>query len=292
MLDQFLSEPKVGQLSDAGFRLLLAMLNGKVDAKGRGRAHPIYWRSAAWPFREIQIEEVQCALKELVSAGEIIPYQRNKEWYIVVPRALKIQSETEQKTSTTPAPPTAVLKKALDGFQHSDAIIKELVDDQVWSAEKRAKHRGQIDRRAYQLGLGLDWEGDSASSDYYKRAPMKVVHRLYAIWVQVTGRHPGKTKLTKKRERMLKDRVKEYGPERVLAAIKGVRLDPWNSGQDPRTGGKRYDDLTLICRNGENIERFADLYEQAQRGEILPDEIEDDNTIARRLRKRRQLNGD
>ena len=51
--------------------------------------------------------------------------------------------------------------------------------------------------------------------------------------------------------------------EQIKLAIYGCSVTPHNNGTDPKGNGQRYDDLELICRTGENIERFAGNTQQA-----------------------------
>jgi len=62
-------------------------------------------------------------------------------------------------------------------------------------------------------------------------------------------------KLTPKRARLVAARLKEhYSVATLKRAIDGCRASAFHMGANDR--GARYDDLTLICRDGEHVEQF------------------------------------
>jgi hypothetical protein len=52
--------------------------------------------------------------------------------------------------------------------------------------------------------------------------------------------------------------------DQLKQAIDGCKRSDFHQGRPPASkDGKVFDDLTLICRNGENVERFGSLLTQA-----------------------------
>ena len=69
-------------------------------------------------------------------------------------------------------------------------------------------------------------------------------------------------KFTAKRLKSVKTRLKEgYTIGQIKKAIYGCSVTPHNQGKNNQ--GKVFDCLELICRSGENIERFAGNAQQA-----------------------------
>jgi len=69
--------------------------------------------------------------------------------------------------------------------------------------------------------------------------------------------------LNAKRSKAVKARLKEgYSVEQIKQAIEGCAMTPHNMGQNQN--GKKYDDLELICRDGVQVERFANNATQQQ----------------------------
>ena len=78
---------------------------------------------------------------------------------------------------------------------------------------------------------------------------------LFKYWCDVMGKNISTSKLTPKRDKAIKARLKEgYSFEQIKAAIDGCRNDPFSMGQNDRQ--KPFNDIELICRTGEKIESF------------------------------------
>lgn len=94
-----------------------------------------------------------------------------------------------------------------------------------------------------------------------KLAKANPVLEIFNHWKDVMKKG-GNTTLSKKRMDKVKARLKNYSVDYIKQAIYGCSITPHNNGTDPRGNGQRYDDLELICRSVENLERF---YETAER---------------------------
>lgn len=78
---------------------------------------------------------------------------------------------------------------------------------------------------------------------------------LFKYWCDVMGKNISTSKLTPKRDKAIKARLKEgYTFEQIKEAINGCRNDPFSMGQNDRQ--KAFNDIELICRNGEKLESF------------------------------------
>ena len=73
--------------------------------------------------------------------------------------------------------------------------------------------------------------------------------------------------LNAKRTKAITARLKEgYTVEQIKLAITGCSMTPHNMGQNDN--GKKYDDLELICRDGVQVERFANNTHSVQKKDI------------------------
>lgn len=81
-----------------------------------------------------------------------------------------------------------------------------------------------------------------------------IVCEIFQFWKD-TMKLNGQTHLTPNRERAINARLKEgYTTDRIKRAILGCASSPYHQGQnDSKTV---YNDITLICRNGEKVEFF------------------------------------
>lgn len=138
-----------------------------------------------------------------------------------------------------------------------------------------------------------------------KSEALKVVAvDLFGYWQRTSGHH--RAKMTEERIRAIRSRLRDgYSPADIRKAIEGAKESPFHQGENER--GQRYDDITLICRNGTTLERFMSyaghapagpnetpgaerraqelerLEEQAQRA-MAEDRIDEYNEIQRRIR--------
>jgi len=81
---------------------------------------------------------------------------------------------------------------------------------------------------------------------------------VFESWVHhcKTNRGP-KPALTEDRIVLIGAAIHDYGLSVCLDAVLGCSLSDWHMGQNPQ--GKKYNDIELILRNSQNIERFATL---------------------------------
>ena len=76
---------------------------------------------------------------------------------------------------------------------------------------------------------------------------------IFTHWQVITGHKAAK--YTKKRKQNVRARLKEgYSVQQIKLAINGVLLSPHHQGKN--ANGTIYDDLELICRDGEHLEKF------------------------------------
>lgn len=87
------------------------------------------------------------------------------------------------------------------------------------------------------------------------------VHELFDYW-RHTCNHE-KAKLDGKRFKKIAARLAEgYPPEKIRQAIDGAARLPYMTERGRAASGsprQRFDDVELICRSGEKLERFAAL---------------------------------
>lgn len=100
-----------------------------------------------------------------------------------------------------------------------------------------------------QIGSGSELDLDRSTPP---TPPGGSVRRVFDHWRTVMGHEPAQ--LTPKRERCVRQMLKLYTPEQLIAAVDGCKASPWNMGANDRS--EVYDDLALICRDGEHVERF------------------------------------
>lgn len=100
-----------------------------------------------------------------------------------------------------------------------------------------------------------DSDSDSKSEITTTSAKANPSFDLFKYWCDVMGKNLSTSKLTPKRDKAIKARLKEgYTFEQIKAAIDGCRNDPFSMGHNDRQ--KPFNDIELICRTGEKLESF------------------------------------
>lgn len=89
------------------------------------------------------------------------------------------------------------------------------------------------------------------------------VRRAFDRWLNVMGKNPKTTKLTPERRRAIQARLKEgYTVDRIMRAIDGCANSDFHMARGEHQHGRRFNDLTLICRSGSKIEEFEAMIGQ------------------------------
>lgn len=98
-----------------------------------------------------------------------------------------------------------------------------------------------------------------------KTVPMREIQKVFEYWIATHRSGRGvKPRLDNTRKNCIAKAISNYGVETCMDAVRGCLLSDWHMGSNPR--GKRYDDITLILRNADNIEKFAGLAESSDTG--------------------------
>jgi hypothetical protein len=87
---------------------------------------------------------------------------------------------------------------------------------------------------------------------------------IFTHWQQ-TMNHTG-AEFSPNRKAAIERALKSLPVEKCLLAIDGCALTDWNMGRDPKSNGRRYNDLTLILRNAEHWEAFIETAQAGNNG--------------------------
>lgn len=224
---------KLGSLS-RDHRLLFIGLISNADDDGRLRGNPSYVKSIVFPYDPISIEIVDEQLDDLANKGLIRRYHVEGCAYLDLP------GWREHQVINRPTP------SALPPYLQGECVLTEpSVNAHGENSAGYGKGRG---RKNPPSPLAAKLDRGSA------------IQRVFAHWLDTTGRDPSRTRLGAERRRVIEARLKDYPEADLIAAIDGNQLSAFHQGDNP--GRKKYDDLTLILRNGAHLERFRDLTTQ------------------------------
>lgn len=91
--------------------------------------------------------------------------------------------------------------------------------------------------------------------DYGKTNVAGDIAAVFDAWRDATGRE--RVALDEKRRSKIRAALKMYPVQDVIDAVRGWRKDSFYCGDNDR--GKTYNELTLLLRDAEHIERFRDM---------------------------------
>lgn len=148
--------------------------------------------------------------------------------------------------------------KAIDGGYQIEWIAESIEKRRAYSDSRRKNRTSHIktyekDMKSYVPHMENEIENEIVIENGIKKEDE--VSQIFEFWKSELG-HP-RALLDRKREKVIKARLKEgYSVQRIKEAIVGIKNIPHNMGKNENN--QIYDDIELICRNGSNVDRFAD----------------------------------
>lgn len=88
-----------------------------------------------------------------------------------------------------------------------------------------------------------------------QRVASKDVELVFETWTRATGR--SRAVLDKKRRKLIRERLRQFPVDDLVAAVRGWRHSAHHRGENDRR--TVYNDLGLLLRSVEHVERFRDL---------------------------------
>lgn len=82
------------------------------------------------------------------------------------------------------------------------------------------------------------------------------ISEIFNYW-QLKMNSPAK--LDDRRKNKIKQALKTYSLAEIKLAIDGCFLSDWHMGRDPKTSGKKFNMIDLICRDSEKIDSFIQM---------------------------------
>jgi len=85
------------------------------------------------------------------------------------------------------------------------------------------------------------------------------VRDVFEYWQTQHGKQ--RSKLDANRHGKIERALREYSISDLKHAIDGCLKSDFNMGRDPRSKGRKHNDIELICRDAKHIEGFMELYD-------------------------------
>ena len=248
---QFFTDEILAELPYAA-RIVFAGLWTLADREGRLEDRPKWIKLQTLPYDD---ENIDSLLSELASAGFIQRYTVEGKAFIQIRTFTKHQTpHMREPESTIPAP-----------VKHS-------------ASTRQARKKPELAHQYTEaVPEAVPVPEAVAVSNVESPAAIATTHRIFEYWQSVMN-HPT-AKLTPKRSRKVRDRLAQgYTEADIRAAIDGCKASAFHQGLTENSDGRVYDDLELICRDGEHLEQFTN---QNQQGET-------NGTLVRRNVSRRE----
>lgn len=136
-------------------------------------------------------------------------------------------------------------------FVRRQANAKRMRESRAANVQRTCDTHAEREDRTGQTGQTGQEEEHSVST----RAEEMTV---FEHWKSVMGRN-GATNFDDKRKKAVRWALKNYDLDTCIRAIDGYSASDFHMGRDSASGGKKYNDLTLIFRDADHAEKFLDL---------------------------------
>jgi len=225
-------------------RLLFIGLWNFADDNGVHPVSCITLKAEVFPADNLSIDEVKKLVSELIQQGLLREYAVDgKSFWLIT--GWQIHQKIEKPRYRYPLP-----ESDLKSLPHSDtsAINQGSVDDnsatnrQLVDAEKKEKRKEKE-----------NYICEVETSPVTVPDPTHVASKqVFKYWQTIMDRP--RAVLDDKRQRVITKALKSYSIEDLKHAIDGCKNTPYNMGKNDN--GQIYDDICLILRDAEHIERF------------------------------------
>ena len=243
---EFWMNEDLASVSESARLLAIGVLN-LADDEGWLKCHPKLIEGSLFPFSEPSVSVHECLI-QLQNIGYLAIYKSvdGKEYAHVV-------KFNEHQKINRPTP----------------SKIKDAAGLTEYSLIAHGALTGGKERKGREV-KGMEWKGNMSNDEGKPTvgdkpktiSPQALSGKpdpaldIFNHWVLVMGKSGG-VRFTTDRRKMVVARLKEgYEVETIKLAIDGCALTPHNMGFNDRN--TKYLGLELICKNGANIERFAD----------------------------------
>lgn len=221
-------------------RILFEGLWCMADKEGRLWDRPPQIKAECLPYDEC---DTDAFLQQLQDAGFILRYEAQDRKCIQILTFGKHQTLTtwESKNTESNIPPSEVRQKS----------------NSRTSKRSRAESKRTEQNREEEIkSIVAPASPDATTDEKVSKSRTAQAVEIFEYWKQQHNRN-NRTVFDSKRKRIVEERLKQYPVEFLKQAIRGIKLDPFCSGENPER--KVHDELELICRDASHLERYAAL---------------------------------
>lgn len=224
----FITGQRINKLSlnaEAWFWRVMAT----ADDFGNAPADPDLCRAATAGRRSVTSKQIAGWLKEMKTVGLITLYRAKGEWFLHI-----VGFEESQPAG-----------------KNGKRIMRYAVPDESGCIQVNP------DESSASQASDNDTEDDN-DSDTEKESRSATAVSIFDYWREQSG-HAHAQFTDKRRSRVMARLKQGYSVEQLQSAIRGNLASPFHSGQND--SGQKFDDLELVCRDGEHVEQFIAISE-------------------------------
>lgn len=225
-------------------RLLFIGMWNFSDDNGVHPCSYVRLKAQIFPGDNYAVEEIKKWVRELIQNGLIKEYaMQNKSYWIIT--GWKNHQRIDKPTYRYPLPKSEL-------HDHSMTTIREV-------EEQSSNILGRIANSSATEWKGIEGNGEDINIDAVNptvsssQLNSSASNEIFDYWKTIMN-HPH-AKLDNKRKRVITNALKlGYSQSNLKQAINGCANTPYNMGKN--NSGQIYDDISLILRDADHIERF------------------------------------
>lgn len=238
---EFWSDEDLSEISESSLLVAIAVLN-LADDEGFFNANYKLMESFAYPLREPSMS-MQDSIIELSNIGYLKMYKCTKGKKTIA----QVVNFKKHQVISRPSP--SKLRLEVDFSDNS--MITHGVVSESYMGERKGKERNRE-------GNGKGKEVNSTElSTKVDASVLPKSKEIFSYWCQIMDKSLNQCKLTPKRDKAIKARLKDYSFDDIKKAIFNCSKSSFHMGQNEN--GTYYNDVELICRTGEKLETFRDM---------------------------------
>lgn len=225
-------DPTFGKLTPEE-QIMFVGLFSIADDEGRTVADPLYLRGELFTYKEFTAEQVRTLRDSVaVKMASVQLYRIGTVEYITLLKWSEYQTPKYPKPSKIPPPPDVETSASNTGSDVGEQ--PETLNSPGW------------------VGLGREGMGRVLTIPTPEKGSADVL-RVYEHWRLKRNRtRANYAKVSPKRADKIKARLREFSADDLCTAIDCIDHDPWADRH-------LHDDIPLIFRSREQVERFLDL---------------------------------
>lgn len=237
-------------------RLLFIGLWNFADDNGVHPASFVKIKAEVFPGDNIDISEIKKWITELIQQCLLIEYVINEKTYWIV-TGWKIHQKIDKPTYRYPMPYSDLklipISPEPDSTSERQKVVEDFTTIHRDINDLSAKSSDEIEKKKEKEKEKYICEVKTSPAEVSKITYSASKEEVFRYW-QETMNHP-KAKLDKKRSSVIHKALQlGYSVSDLKQAIIGCAQTPFNMGQNDRQ--QIYDDISLILRDAEHIERF------------------------------------